>query len=158
MGFVAHMLEIKTHLAMMSTLIKRWHSETSSFHLPIGEATITLEDFWCILWVSIHGEWVIYDVDVGMATCYEVLGVDTLQVETSKIDLQDYKRQAPDLTLVIGALICGVLMLDRWGRGFNIDWGLAQGLVILASLYHNMHQVIYMGGQNIGAGVTLLHI
>lgn len=30
--------------AMITTLCERWHPETSSFHLPVGEMTITLDD------------------------------------------------------------------------------------------------------------------
>lgn len=61
-------------------------------------------------------------------------------------------------TLIIEALISGVLMPDRWGRGFNIGWGLAwvwmvfdmtlfaRGSMILTLLFHDMHQVVYMRG------------
>lgn len=34
----------------------------------------------------------------------------------------------------------------------------AWGLVILASLYHGMHQVIYSEALNIGAGVMIFHM
>lgn len=42
--YVAYAPIMTTHLAMMTTLAKRWHSETLSFHLPTGEASVTLED------------------------------------------------------------------------------------------------------------------
>jgi len=29
---------------LVTTLVERWRSETHSFHLPLGETTITLED------------------------------------------------------------------------------------------------------------------
>lgn len=32
------------------------------------------------------------------------------------------------------------------------------GPILLASLYHDMHQVVYCEGRSIEAGVTLLHI
>lgn len=34
----------------------------------------------------------------------------------------------------------------------------AWGLVILTSLHHEMHQVVYYQGRSISSGVTLLHI
>lgn len=34
---------------------ERWHVETSSFHLPIGEMTITLDDVSCLLHIPIDG-------------------------------------------------------------------------------------------------------
>jgi hypothetical protein len=35
---------------------ERWHPETSTFHLPIGEATITLDDVQCLLHLPIEGK------------------------------------------------------------------------------------------------------
>src|ERR1051325_4127860 len=35
--------------AMINTFIERWHYETSLFHLPHGEMTITLDDVACLL-------------------------------------------------------------------------------------------------------------
>lgn len=35
--------------------MERWHSETSSFHFPLGEMSITLDDFSCLLHLSIKG-------------------------------------------------------------------------------------------------------
>lgn len=29
---------------LLKTFVERWHKETSSFHLPFGEMTITLDD------------------------------------------------------------------------------------------------------------------
>ena len=34
---------------------ERWHEETSSFHLPVGEMTITLDDVACLLGIPIIG-------------------------------------------------------------------------------------------------------
>ncbi|XP_058772191.1 protein MAIN-LIKE 1-like [Vicia villosa] len=34
---------------------ERWHTETSSFHLPHGEITITLDDIACLLHILIRG-------------------------------------------------------------------------------------------------------
>jgi hypothetical protein len=42
--YIAYILEIRTHLAMMTMLVEWWHFETSSFYLPIDEVMITLED------------------------------------------------------------------------------------------------------------------
>ena len=41
---------------LLTTLAKRWHSEHNTFHLPTGEASITLEDVYHILQVPCHGE------------------------------------------------------------------------------------------------------
>lgn len=41
--------------AMLNVFVKRWHTETSSFHLPHSEMSITLEDVSCLLHISIRG-------------------------------------------------------------------------------------------------------
>ena len=46
--------KIVTH-AMIRALCERWHSEISSFHLPVGEMTITLDDVANLLHVPIEG-------------------------------------------------------------------------------------------------------
>jgi len=36
-------------------MTERWHEETNSFHLPVGEMTITLDDMACLLGIPIIG-------------------------------------------------------------------------------------------------------
>ena len=40
---------------VISAFVKRWHKETSSFHLPVGELTITLNDVASLLHLPITG-------------------------------------------------------------------------------------------------------
>jgi len=40
---------------LISTFVERWHNETSSFHLPVGEVTITLDDVVSLLHLPIIG-------------------------------------------------------------------------------------------------------
>nr|ABO79400.1 IMP dehydrogenase/GMP reductase, putative [Medicago truncatula] len=35
--------------ALLLTLCERWHPETSSFHMPMGEMTVTLDDVACLM-------------------------------------------------------------------------------------------------------------
>jgi len=39
----------------VSAMSERWHEETSSFHLPVGEMNITLDDVVCLLGILITG-------------------------------------------------------------------------------------------------------
>ncbi|KAJ1422821.1 Aminotransferase-like, plant mobile domain [Sesbania bispinosa] len=39
----------------LSAFFERWHKDTSSFHLPVGEMTITLDDVNNLLHIPIHG-------------------------------------------------------------------------------------------------------
>jgi hypothetical protein len=45
---------------LMPALAERWHSETKTFHLPIGEAGITLDDVQCLLHISTTGSFLNY--------------------------------------------------------------------------------------------------
>lgn len=112
LGFITCMPVVCTHLAMMTTLIKRWHSETSSFHLSTSEATITLEDVWHFLRLSIQGECVIYDTDVGRDPCCSLLCMNNIILISSQIDLDLYHRRVPILRLFVVALIFGMISLD----------------------------------------------
>ncbi|KAH1242615.1 Protein MAIN-LIKE 1 [Glycine max] len=40
---------------LLSSFVKRWHRETSSFHLPVGEVTITLDDVSSLLHLPVVG-------------------------------------------------------------------------------------------------------
>lgn len=40
--------------ALVCVLVERWRSETHTFHLPIGEMTIILQDVSILLGLSIH--------------------------------------------------------------------------------------------------------
>ena len=55
-----------TH-AMVRALCERWHTETSSFHLPVGEMRITLDDVYNILHLPIQGRMLDHDAIVDRA-------------------------------------------------------------------------------------------
>ena len=40
---------------LISSFVERWHRETSSFHLPVGEVSITLDDVVSLLHLPIVG-------------------------------------------------------------------------------------------------------
>ncbi|XP_028223467.1 protein MAIN-LIKE 1-like [Glycine soja] len=46
---------ITTDLGLISAFVERWHRETSTFHLPVGELTITLDDVASLLHIPITG-------------------------------------------------------------------------------------------------------
>ncbi|XP_006579156.1 protein MAIN-LIKE 1-like [Glycine max] len=53
---VAHAVWIITgDLGLISALVERWHGETNTFHLPVGELTITLDDVSSLLHLPITG-------------------------------------------------------------------------------------------------------
>lgn len=72
---IAYAMPVHTHLGMLSALVERWHNEASSFHLPTGEVTFTLEDVWHILRLPIHGHHVIFNLEEGRECCARVLAM-----------------------------------------------------------------------------------
>ena len=68
--------------ALIMSLVERWRPETHTFHLPVGEMTITLQDVAIILGLQIHGPPVTgtCDFDVSLL-CQELLGVISSSTE-----------------------------------------------------------------------------
>ena len=62
---------------IITSLIKRWRPETHTFHVPVGEMTITLQDVSIILGLCIHGPAVTRTCVCSMLAelCLELLGV-----------------------------------------------------------------------------------
>jgi hypothetical protein len=67
-----------TH-AMICALCERWHTKTSSFHLPVGEMTITLDDVYNLLHLPIQGCMMDHDAvvdrDRGIDLMIRLLGM-----------------------------------------------------------------------------------
>nr|XP_004514992.1 serine/threonine-protein phosphatase 7 long form homolog [Cicer arietinum] len=98
---------------LISAFVERWHSETSSFHMPFGEMTITLDDVANLLGLPIRGEFY-SPPDVDRVTAcnlvVHLLGVTTEEIweETRKTRGAHYRldwlkevfrRQCADLKL-----------------------------------------------------------
>ena len=67
-----------TH-AMIRALCEKWHTETSCFHLPVGEMTITLGDVYNLLHIPIQGHMLDHDAemdrDCGLDLIIRLLGM-----------------------------------------------------------------------------------
>lgn len=63
---------------LISAFVERWHRDTNSFHLPIGEMTITMDDVWSLLHIPITGAFftfTVFDRDQAAIVLSELLGV-----------------------------------------------------------------------------------
>ena len=71
---------------MLSAFCERWQPETTTFHFPFGEMTITLDDVASILHIPITGSMISFSqplrVDDANALLVELLG--TTDVEASR--------------------------------------------------------------------------
>ena len=64
---------------LLCAFVERWHAKTNSFHLPVGELTITLDDVSIFLHLPIMGQFYMYpSLDSAAATN---LLVDSLCVD-----------------------------------------------------------------------------
>lgn len=57
---VLYVPKFQANMGLLTALAERWHSETCTFHLPMGEMTVTLEDVYRI---PIDGDLIPYDRD-----------------------------------------------------------------------------------------------
>lgn len=60
-GFLLQMPDIHVNHGMLTALLERFHYEYNTFHLPVGEMTITPENIYTILRISFAGDKVDYD-------------------------------------------------------------------------------------------------
>jgi len=72
---------------LISTFAEMWHKETSSFHLPVGEVTITLDDVASLLHLPITSAFHSFEtlhVDEAVLLLVELLEVsaDKARAET----------------------------------------------------------------------------
>jgi hypothetical protein len=67
---------------IVSAFVERWHGETNTFHLPMGEMTITLDDVFCLTGIPVRGTLVRSDaLDDPVEFVVEALGVEAWEVE-----------------------------------------------------------------------------
>ncbi|KAH1213925.1 Protein MAIN-LIKE 1 [Glycine max] len=72
---------------LLSAFVERWHQETSSFHLPVGELTITLDDVSSLLHLPVIGDFHAFEplhVDDAVQMLVDLLMVspESARVET----------------------------------------------------------------------------
>ena len=70
LNIVSYSVDYKFILA----LLERWRPETHTFHLPISECTVTLEDVYMLLGLRIDGKAVNGRVNHDNSICNELLG------------------------------------------------------------------------------------
>lgn len=63
LGFLLDMPHYHVNCGLLTVLIEQWHNDHNTFYLTIGEITVTPEDVYRIICISVMGELVVYDVE-----------------------------------------------------------------------------------------------
>lgn len=94
---IAKMRSIKIDKYLISALVERWRPKTNSFHLPIGEMTITLQDISCLWGLPISGKLIVGQSDGNWSDMIErYLGIPPEDQEMKK-----KKRKKEDDTFAL---------------------------------------------------------
>lgn len=176
---------IQLDWALITALVERWRQETHTFHLAVGESTVTLQDVAVLLGLRIHGDSVTGTCDVHWDDlCEELLGlrpnVESLEGSSLKVTwLRENFLQPPegadDATVkryaraYILALVGGALFADKSGssvqvaflpllRDFMVTERLSWGSAALAHLYRELCRASQSGAMEIAGPLTLLQV
>ncbi|XP_076951314.1 serine/threonine-protein phosphatase 7 long form homolog [Bidens hawaiensis] len=92
----------KVDRALVEALVERWRPETNTFHLPCGEATVTLEGVNVLWGLPIEGEALAgyeesFDYNQWRQMCYTYLGFTTKE--------SDYKNQFLKLKCIVNYML-----------------------------------------------------
>ncbi|RVW18813.1 Serine/threonine-protein phosphatase 7 long form-like [Vitis vinifera] len=170
---------------LITSLVERWRPETHTFHLPIGEMTITLQDVAMILGLRIHGPPITGTCDIDWSLlCSELLGVvpPPSQIRGSSISARWLREQfsyppagVDDVILqryaraFILALLGGALFADKTGthvqlcylpllRDFTEISHYSWGSAVLAYLYRELCRASLDSATEISGPITLLQL
>ncbi|KAE8736290.1 Alpha/beta hydrolase domain-containing protein 17B [Hibiscus syriacus] len=163
-GYIAIIIgSCKLELVLISALIERWRPETHTFHLPCGEATITLEDVSMHLGFPVDGNMMCGMADSDwQSMCIDYLGATPPEFNGGRIALSWLKANFEVLNenasddqakacaqAYILRIIGGILMPDKsrnqvhcmWLRhliGFDKAGRYSWGAAVLAFLFREM--------------------
>ncbi|KAJ9553724.1 hypothetical protein OSB04_017769 [Centaurea solstitialis] len=79
--------------ALITALVERWRPETHTFHLPIGEVTVTLQDVQVLWGLRIDGEAVTgcdrkWEFDTKVDMCQRLLGITPTATDFKRAQLK----------------------------------------------------------------------
>ncbi|XP_028201914.1 protein MAINTENANCE OF MERISTEMS-like [Glycine soja] len=122
---------------LLSSFVERWHRETSSFHLPMGEVTITLDDVSSLLHLPVRLPGLRQDsvVDRTYACNGYVISMSV-----------DARKSATDVHVVYLEALCDLGQTGRYA------WGVAA----LVHMYDHLNDASINSSRQLDGYITLL--
>lgn len=93
------------------------------FHLSMGEMTVTLEDVYRILQISIDGELVPYDREGDREELRQVFQDLELEMMARHVAWDTMTTTGMALPMVLAGVINGFLCPDKATQGLVVGWG-----------------------------------
>ncbi|XP_074299959.1 serine/threonine-protein phosphatase 7 long form homolog [Silene latifolia] len=183
--FIHRLVGLKFNVELISALVERWRPEAHSFHLTIGEATVTLQDVQVLLGLRIRG-----DIISGpTAYNWPLLITELLGKTPSSDDLkgaslrigwlleqfsglpedanEDVLHQYVRAYLLI--LMATIMFPDKSGNDIQVVYlpllrdlsnldNYSWGSAVLATLYRNLCRASNVKSKDIGGPLVLLQL
>ncbi|KAH1199370.1 Protein MAIN-LIKE 1 [Glycine max] len=138
---------------LLSSFVERWHRETSSFHLPVGELTITLDDVSSLLHLLV----------VGDLHAFQPLHVDDavqmlanlLMASTESARAETTQCRGPYVHLQWSATNVHVVYLEAL-RDLSMTERYAWGVAALVHMYDQLNDASISHSRQLGNYITLL--
>ncbi|XP_050920254.1 serine/threonine-protein phosphatase 7 long form homolog [Lathyrus oleraceus] len=182
---VAKIASLKVDSKLIVALLERWRPETHTFHLPIGECTITLDDVSMLLGLRIHVKAANGPTNVTNDVYMENLGIEPTtsdkngaSVKIVWLEVVLTQKNNPNPTgaenilhakIYILLLIATFLMPDKSHNLLHSSWlplvgdlekcnTYSWGSACLETLYRHMCKATHKGVKSIGGCVVLLTV
>nr|XP_027186726.1 protein MAINTENANCE OF MERISTEMS-like [Cicer arietinum] len=181
-GEVVKLGNYKIDVGLITAMVERWRPETHTFHLPIGECTITLEDVYYILGLNVSGLPVSGSNFVQVKQICDYLGVITpdgatkgnsIKLKWLKNTFDDVGENASELEkqascrAYILRMIGGLLMPDKSNNRVHLKYlsllgdlnkvsQYSWGSAVLATLYRELCLATKPGVISMGGCALLL--
>ncbi|KAL5191993.1 Protein MAIN-LIKE 1 [Glycine soja] len=155
---------------LLSAFVERWHRETSSFHLPVGELTIMLDDVSSLLHLPVIGDLHAFEplhVDDAVQMLVDLLMVsaESARAETAQCrgpyirlqwvhDIYERRCQAGHWTAA-SATNVHVVYLEAL-RDLSMMERYAWGVAALVHMYDQLNDASMSHSRQLGGYVTLL--
>ncbi|RZB59635.1 Protein MAIN-LIKE 1 [Glycine soja] len=140
---------------LLSAFVERWHRETSSFHLPVDELTITLDDVSSLLHLPVISDFHAFE-PLHVDDAVQML-VDLLMVSPESARAETVQCRGPYVRLQWSATNVHVVYLEAL-RDLSMTERYAWGVAALVHMYDQLNDASMGHSRQLGGYITLLQI